>query len=362
MVVGEQDPHQRSLPCGSLSSCSCLRCSGCRSPLGCLLPTAAPTRPRPWSRGRGGSRSRAGHLLHRHVPACPQGRSARRPPCRARNRRRCRPLRGGRRRRGPPSATITSVASAWRSTFTSASWPMRQSSCSIRYGKRRRGRRAASAWRCRCARRSARGSCSPPSRCLRPRSRWRGAGRSSRGARARCRGRRRGGRRSRRPSRREVSFMRSSSNATYASDCATRSWSSRAMRARSASAPRVRSRANQRALSIDSASRLERLSMRSRCSGPYTLGHDVFERDQPDERAPRPERGVEAAAGQRREPAFVGVDEPVVDQDRVRARERTLQRLRQIVVVQVRGQPHAFGELDRPHRLRARRGRARRAR
>ena len=51
---------------------------------------------------------------------------------------------------------------------------------------------------------------------------------------------------------------------------------------------------------------------------PVHLGHDVFERDEPDERAAGAQRRVEAAAGQRREPAFVGMHEPVVDEDRVR--------------------------------------------
>ena len=90
------------------------------------------------------------------------------------------------------------------------------------------------------------------------------------------------------------------------------------MRARSASAPSVRRRPNQRALSIESASRLDRLSMQVPLLAPVHVGHDVFERDQPDERAPGAQRRVQTAARQRREAALVGMHEPVVDEDRMR--------------------------------------------
>ena len=90
------------------------------------------------------------------------------------------------------------------------------------------------------------------------------------------------------------------------------------MRARSASAPSVRSRPNQRALSIESASRLDRLSIRSRCSRPYTSGTTSSSAISPTSAPRARERRVEAAAGQRREPALVGMDEPVVDEHRVR--------------------------------------------
>ena len=72
----------------------------------------------------------------------------------------------------------------------------------------------------------------------------------------------------------------------------------------------------------------------------------------PDQRAARPQRHVHAAAAQRREPVFVGVHEPVGDQDRVHARERALQRLGKLAVDETRRQPHAFGELDGPDRFR----------
>ena len=126
------------------------------------------------------------------------------------------------------------------------------------------------------------------------------------------------------------------------------------MRARSASAPSVRSRANQRALSIDSASRLDRLSIRSRCSRAVRVGHDVFERDQA--RRARPGRAAPCRGRCGRAPRTrlrrARVHEPVFDDHRVRARERALERLREVVVAHVRREPHAFGELDRPHRLR----------
>ena len=146
-----------------------------------------------------------------------------------------------------------------------------------------------------------------PSRCPRPRSRSRAAGRSSRGARARCRARPRGARRSRRPCRRAgCACARARTRRRRATARRGRAARGRCgpvrPRRRACAAGRTSGRCRS-----TSASRLDRLSMRSRCSRAVHVGHDVFERDQADERAAGAQRGVHAAAGQRREAAFVGV-------------------------------------------------------
>ena len=125
------------------------------------------------------------------------------------------------------------------------------------------------------------------------------------------------------------------------------------MRARSASAPSVRRRAEPAGV-VDGEGEQAReaLDEVALLAARTRSGATSSSAIKPDDRVARAERRVHAAAGQRGESAFVGMDEPVVDEDRVRARERALQRLRQIVIAHVRGEPDAFGELDGPHRLR----------
>ena len=142
-----------------------------------------------------------------------------------------------------------------------------------------------------------------------------------------------------------------------------RSCSSRAMRPRSASAPRVCRRPNQRALSRESASTLESEFEQVALVGPVRVGRNVFDRDQPDERAPGPQRGVQAAAAQRREAAVVGIAEPVPDDDRVRRGHRPVERLRAGRRRRAGlATADAFGELRPANRRRRRRARGRRAR
>ncbi len=86
--------------------------------------------------------------------------------------------------------------------------------------------------------------------------------------------------------------------------------------------------------------------------GPVRVRRDVLEGDQTHERAPGPQRHVHAAAAERGEPVFVGVHEAVGDQYRVHARQRALERLRELAVDEARAEAHAFGELDGPRRFR----------
>ena len=120
------------------------------------------------------------------------------------------------------------------------------------------------------------------------------------------------------------------------------------MRPRSASAPRVCSRPNQRALSSESASTLDKDSEQLALLVAVGVGRDVFDRDHADERAPGAQRGVEAAAAERREAVFAGLADPVGDHDRSRRRHRAADRLRQVPLGEAGRNAHALGELGPP--------------
>ena len=125
------------------------------------------------------------------------------------------------------------------------------------------------------------------------------------------------------------------------------------MRARSASAPSVRSRPNQRALSIESASRLDRLSMRSRSlEAVDARARRLRARSRPTS-APRARSAVYMPLRARAaNPPSSGCTRRSSIRIGCGLVERALQRLREVVVAEVRGEPHALGELDGPHRLR----------